>query len=208
MNEGRTGFSRKAFLVADMDFSGPLPVTRQFAIFGKNPYHEPGMGPNRTWAVLMVREGGSFAEAKAEILHDLEAGVLYFPLYATILRLMDEAPDVEMHMLKFRLPEALDGYVKSLPAPDHPFFHYQQYDMQIIGARRITLSRIGEQPLWSLDFVGTLTSVRAAKEAIRFLQKRGERLVGRLKLIERDDTDLVWRYRILTEPVQSEVAVA
>lgn len=126
MNESSTRHMVKAYLVADMDFTGPLPVVRQFCIFSSNPYHEPGLGPNRAWAVLMIREAGSFAKAKEEVLHDLEASAQHFPeraqVYNQMLRLMDEAPDAASHALKYLLPETLDGYVKLLPAPDHPFF--------------------------------------------------------------------------------------
>jgi hypothetical protein len=150
MIEGGTGHLVKAYLVADMDFTGPLPVVRQFSIFSRNPYHEPGLGPNRTWAVLMVRESGSFAKAMEEILHDLPER---HPLriHEQVLRLMDEVSDEEAHALKYRLPQALDAFVASMPVPDHPFFEKftELFVDETILARsaepRLSGSRVGRR---------------------------------------------------------------
>ena len=83
------------------------------------------------------------------------------------------------------------------------------YVLTVIGASRVTLSVEGaDAPFWTLDFAGTLTSVGAAKEAIRFLQNRGEALTKRgLELTGFRATELVWTYRIVTEPLAQVVAV-
>ena len=126
MNEGGRGHKSKAYLAADLDLTGPLPVVRQFCIFSRYPYHEPGLGKNRTWAVLMVRGASSFDAARREILHDLEVTAELFPFYGRILQLLDESPDEAAHARKYKLSEALDAYIAAMPAPDHPFF--QQHE--------------------------------------------------------------------------------
>ena len=77
------------------------------------------------------------------------------------------------------------------------------YVLTIIGTRKVTLSLEGsETVLWTLDFAGMLTAARATKEAIRFLRRRGEALAKpRLELTDFNPTDLVWTYRIVTQPL-------
>lgn len=125
MNEHGRRHREQAYLVADIDFRGPLPVVRQFSIFSHNPFHEPGLGPGRMWAVLMKREAGSFEKASREILADLETHRDNI-IFSAILKLMDQAPDEKTHALKYRLPQALDAFVTKMSAPDHPFFRQPQ----------------------------------------------------------------------------------
>lgn len=70
------------------------------------------------------------------------------------------------------------------------------YILEVIGQERARLTiNQGVQPLWTLDFKGTVTREQAVQEAVDFLKKRGERLV-QLFFHDRDDAAGIVRYRI------------